>query len=81
MATANDIDVDFSVDKDQQELHLERNFRLIRGILTAHFDDDNIVAGNTRFLLYDVDNAQFERVTVGIADSGGVGFKLLRIPN
>lgn len=38
-------------------------------------------AGDTDFLLYDVDNATLERVTVGAADSGGVGFKLLRIPN
>jgi len=33
MADANDIDVDFSVDSDQQELHLERNFRLLRELL------------------------------------------------
>lgn len=46
----------------------------------AKFDDDT-TAGNTRLLLYDVDNGQLERVSVGIADSGGVGFKLLRIPN
>lgn len=43
-------------------------------------DSDN-TAGNTRFFLYDVDNATLERVTVGAADSGGTGFKLLRIPN
>lgn len=41
----------------------------------------SIVAGQTDFLLFDVDNATLERVTVGAADSGGVGFKLLRIPN
>lgn len=46
----------------------------------AKFDDD-ATAGNTRFLLYDVDNGQLERVSVGIADSGGAGFKVLRIPN
>lgn len=46
----------------------------------AQFDDD-ATAGNTRLLLYDVDNGQLERVSVGIADSGGVGFKLLRIAN
>lgn len=39
------------------------------------------VAGNTGMMLWDVDNATLERVTVGIADSGGIGFKLLRIPN
>jgi hypothetical protein len=43
--------------------------------------DQNAVAGNTRLLLWDVDNGQLERVSVGIADSGGVGFKVLRIPN
>lgn len=43
--------------------------------------DDNATAGNTRFLVYDVDNATLERVSVGAADSGGSGFKVLRIPN
>jgi hypothetical protein len=43
--------------------------------------DNTATAGNTSLLLYDVDNATMERVTVGIADSGGVGFKVLRIPN
>lgn len=38
-------------------------------------------AGDTAMLLYDVDNNTVERVTVGAADSGGVGFKVLRIPN
>lgn len=46
----------------------------------ATFDGTN-VAGQTRFILYDVDNGQMERVTVGAADSGGAGFKVLRIPN
>ena len=48
--------------------------------LETHFAT-TAVAGQTRFLLYDVDNATLERVTVGPADSGGVGFKVLRIPN
>lgn len=43
--------------------------------------DDDSTAGNTRMLVYDVDNGQLERVTVGAADSGGTGFKVLRIPN
>lgn len=43
--------------------------------------DATTTAGQTRFLLYDVDNATLERVTVGAADSGGAGFKVLRIPN
>jgi len=38
-------------------------------------------AGDTRFLIYDVDNGTLERVTVGAADSGGVGYKVLRILN
>lgn len=43
--------------------------------------DANATAGNTRFMIYDVDNATLERVSVGAADSGGTGFKVLRIPN
>jgi hypothetical protein len=38
-------------------------------------------AGNTRMLLYDVDSAALQRVSVGADDSGGTGFKVLRIPN
>jgi len=38
-------------------------------------------AAETALFIYDVDNATLERVTVGAADSGGVGFKVLRIPN
>lgn len=43
--------------------------------------DMSTTAGDTRFLIYDVDNGTLERVTVGAADSGGTGFKVLRIPN
>ena len=43
--------------------------------------DGTTTAGQTAMMLWDVDNATLERVTVGAADSGGVGFKLLRIPN
>lgn len=43
--------------------------------------DKSAVAGDTRLLIYDVDNAALERVSVGAADSGGAGFKVLRIPN
>jgi hypothetical protein len=46
----------------------------------ARFDADG-TAGNTRFMIYDVDNATLERVSVGAADTGGSGFKVLRIPN
>lgn len=38
-------------------------------------------AGETRLKVYDVDNGQLETVTVGAADSGGSGYKVLRIPN
>lgn len=43
--------------------------------------DASVAAGETRLLLYDVDNVTVERVTVDTVDSGGLGFKLLRIPN
>ena len=43
--------------------------------------DDSTTSGNTRLFVYDVDNGQFERVSVGAADSGGAGYKVLRIPN
>lgn len=43
--------------------------------------DGDATAGNTRLMIYDVDNATLERVTVGATDSGGGGFKVLRIPN
>ena len=50
------------------------------GVNAGRFDDDT-TAGNTRLLVYDVDNGTLERVSVGVADSGGSGFKLLRIIN
>ena len=43
--------------------------------------DNTSTATQTALLIYDVDNATLERVTVGVADSGGAGFKLLRIAN
>ena len=36
--------------------------------------DLDATAGNTRLLVYDVDNATLERVSVGAADSGGAGY-------
>ena len=50
------------------------------GATSVHFDE-SAVAGETRMLLYDVDNGTLERVSVGAADSGGSGYKVLRIPN
>jgi len=43
--------------------------------------DKDSTAGNTRLLVYDVDNGTMARVSVGAADSGGTGYKVLRIPN
>lgn len=43
--------------------------------------DSSTTARDTALQIWDVDNANLERVTVGVADSGGSGFKLLRIPN
>jgi hypothetical protein len=52
----------------------------VGGANSVQFDNSS-AAGATRMLLFDVDNNTQERVTVGIADSGGAGFKVLRIPN
>jgi hypothetical protein len=38
-------------------------------------------AGETNVLVYDVTAAAIKRVSIGAADSGGSGFKVLRIPN
>jgi hypothetical protein len=57
------------------------NINMAQGATTVGRFDNNSTAGNTRFLVYDVDNATLERVSVGAADSGGTGFKVLRIPN
>lgn len=43
--------------------------------------DWTAVAGETRALVYDVNNAALARVSKGAANSGGAGFALLRIPN
>lgn len=43
--------------------------------------DANATAAQTRLMVFDVDNNAIERVSVGAADSGGAGFKVLRIPN
>lgn len=56
-------------------------FRSASGTYLAKIDANGLGAGQTVLFIYDNDNATVEQVTVGIADSGGVGFKLLRIPN
>jgi hypothetical protein len=38
-------------------------------------------AGETNILLYDVTAAALRRVSIGANDSGGAGFRVLRIPN
>lgn len=43
--------------------------------------DANATANETRMLLWDVTAGSFRRVSIGAADSGGAGFRVLRIPN
>jgi len=43
--------------------------------------DTDTTPGNTRLLLWDVDTGALVRVSVGADDSGGTGYKVLRIPN
>lgn len=57
------------------------NVNIISNANTCIRVDNDSTSGNTRMLVYDVDNATLERVTVGSPNSGGGGFKVLRIPN
>lgn len=43
--------------------------------------DESAVAGDTRLMLWDVTAGTLVRVTRGAIDSGGAGFRVLRIPN
>ena len=43
--------------------------------------DSSTTPGNTRMLLWDCDKGTTVRVSIGAADSGGSGYKLLRVPN
>lgn len=43
--------------------------------------DANATSGETRFLLWDVTAGSLRRVSIGANDSGGAGFRVLRIPN
>jgi hypothetical protein len=43
--------------------------------------DASATANDTRLLLWDVTAGSLRRVTIGAADSGGAGFRVLRIPN
>ena len=42
---------------------------------------DTLSAGETSLWLYDEDAGSLQQVTVGADDSGGSGYKVLRIPN
>ncbi len=48
--------------------------------IAAEFDSSTIAA-DTRFLLWDVTAGSLKRVSRGATDSGGAGFRVLRIPN
>jgi len=50
------------------------------GLEKARFDNTT-TAGNTGMYLWDVDSGTLQRVSVGADDSGGTGYKVLRIPN
>jgi hypothetical protein len=43
--------------------------------------DGNTTAAETPLLLLDIDKGTLQRVSIGAADSGGTGFKVLRVPN
>ncbi len=43
--------------------------------------DSDVAANETPLLVWDTTAGFVKRVSIGVADSGGVGFKLLRIPN
>jgi hypothetical protein len=43
--------------------------------------DGNVTASETPLLLLDIDKGTLQRVSIGASDSGGTGFKVLRVPN
>lgn len=63
--------------------HSDDNGSLVAGGLEAIRWEDpaDLGAAETSLWLYDDDNGIMEQVTVGAADSGGSGFKVLRIVN
>lgn len=75
-AVANDV----TAGSEDFELRLKVMIAGAAASEVARFDGST-TATHTRFMIYDVDNGTLERVTVGAADSGGAGFKVLRIPN
>jgi hypothetical protein len=52
----------------------------LNGATQARFDS-NTTSGETRFLLWDTTSNTLKRVSIGATDSGGTGFKVLRVPN
>jgi len=60
---------------------VDHELRLGSGSNTYMQLDASATAADTRMLLWDVDSAALVRVSVGADDSGGAGFKVLRIPN
>ena len=49
--------------------------------ITASKFDNNTTAGETGFMLWDISANTLKRVSIGAANSGGAGFKVLRVPN
>lgn len=43
--------------------------------------DTNATAGETNILIFDISNQILQRISIGDPDSGGIGFRVLRIPN
>lgn len=43
--------------------------------------DGNTTSGETPLLLLDIDKGTLQRVSIGASDSGGTGYKVLRVPN
>lgn len=50
------------------------------GAVAVSWDTDN-TAGGTRMFIYSNDSGTQKRISLGASDSGGAGFKLLRVPN
>lgn len=48
---------------------------------TSFTIDNNATSGQTPMLLWDITAGTMKRVSIGAADSGGTGFKVLRVPN
>jgi len=70
------------IQKLEEELDRCHKFDVPQGVIADKFKIDSPdTATYTSMQLYDVDGAAIVRVTVGADDSGGSGYKLLRIPN